>query len=340
MDLRSDPAQRQFRQYLRKSLRAHDRPELAAEVVDIGLPAAAGGLELGEGGLAIAFEELGAALLPNTLLGTLVTAECALAADDAALHRAPLSGIRDGRVTVALPDLDGTGYPVGDTAWIEPDAEPTHVLAGVGEAAGQPALALVPAARAGLHTPRSQEPPPHFDTAPRRVLVDRSAVTGSDVLIEPERAAQVWPPVLCRARLRQAAYLTGLASAAWELTAQHVRTRRQFGSALAENQAVAFPMAELAARSQACQLAVHHAAWAHDTGRGATDLTSEALCLAAELALDTTRLGMHLHGALGLLLASPVQRCYRRAAVEAGRLGHIRELWRRLGHRRLAGLWR
>jgi alkylation response protein AidB-like acyl-CoA dehydrogenase len=60
--------------------------------------------------------------------------------------------------------------------------------------------------------------------------------------------------------------------------------------------------------------------------------------VAAELALDTTRLGMHLHGALGLLLSSPIQRSYRRAAVEAARLGRVTTLWRELGARRLAGL--
>lgn len=329
MDLQTDPAQQQFRHYLRKAFRAHEHPDLVATgVLDINLPIDAGGLELGEASLVIAFEELGAAQLPNTLLGTLLAADCALWTGRPASHRALLAAIRRGELTVAVPDLED-GYPTGAMAWVEPGAGPSHLLLGLDGAGGPAALVLVPAGPAALR--RS----PH---AQHRARVDRSAVTEPVPLVPPERTGDVWPAALRRARLRQAAYLGGVARAAWELTADHVRSRRQFGSALSANQAVAFPMAALAARAQVCGLAVHHAAWAHDTGRDADDVTTGALCLAAELALDTTRLGMHLHGARGLLLASPIQRCYCRAAVEAVRLGQPRTLWRQLGARRLAGL--
>lgn len=322
MDLRSDAAQRRLGVHLRTVVRAADQPDLAAAgVVDLNLPIDAGGMELGEGSLVIAFEELGAALRPGTLLGSLAAAECALASDDPARSHPLVEAIRHGRTTVELPalepadDVDACPPAAGSGGRGSADADlddaPTHRLVGVRAADGPPGIALAA-------------------TDPG----DPSTV----LLVRPERARDVWLPALWRARVRQAAYLTGLAGAAWELTADHVRTRRQFGAPLVANQAVAFPLAELAARAHACRLAVRHAAWAHDTGRDATDLTAEALCVAAELALDTTRLGMHLHGAHGLLLSSPVQRCYRRAAVEAGRLGHVATLWRSLGSRRLAGL--
>jgi len=330
MDVSEDTAQRPFRQYLAKAVQADGQPDLAAiGVVGLNLPLAAGGLELGEGSLAIAFEELGAALVSSHLLGTLLAADCIVRAGPRSPRFPALAAIREGRLTVAALG------PV--------DAAPpaTHVLL---HRTQTRQLALVPATLVGDDVTSSPTDGGNSTSSPAT----------DELLVPPDGLQPVWEWALRRARLHQAAYLTGLAAGAWERTAEYVRTRRQFGSPLVDNQAVAFPMAALAARLEATRLAVQHAAWTEDTGAddastgtedasadeaslGQTGLATQALCLAAELALDTTRLGMHLHGARGLLRSSPIQRYYRRAMVEAVRLGRTASLWRELGARRLAG---
>jgi hypothetical protein len=145
-------------------------------------------------------------------------------------------------------------------------------------------------------------------------------------IIENERAA---------ARVRQAAFLTGLAERAVADTREHVMRRRQFGRALLDVQSVAQRLARSAAQSRAAELLVHYAAWRCDTRRGAEPAAAQALAAAAELALSTTRLSIQLHGARGMVADGAPAAAYRIALAEAARLGTASQLWREAGRRTL-----
>ncbi len=142
--------------------------------------------------------------------------------------------------------------------------------------------------------------------------------------------------VRARARARRAGYLVGLAAGGHDRTVQHVRGRRQFDRPLGDNQSVAFGLAELAVRVEATRRMVRHAGWLDDAGRPALLAATEAAAAAAELALDTTRAGVHLHGAFGTTDAASIAGYYRHAAVEALRDGGPTRLWREAGRLRLA----
>ena len=142
--------------------------------------------------------------------------------------------------------------------------------------------------------------------------------------------------VRARARARRAGYLVGLAAGGHDRTVQHVRGRRQFDRPLGDNQSVAFGLAELAVRVEATRRMVRHAGWLDDAGRPALLAATEAAAAAAELALDTTRAGVHLHGAFGTTDAASIAGYYRHAAVEALRDGGPARLWREAGRLRLA----
>jgi alkylation response protein AidB-like acyl-CoA dehydrogenase len=209
----------------------------------------------------------------------------------------------------------------------------THLLA-VADRTGAPWLALLPADRPGWTVAAGGDPAGDGSA----VTVEDVELAAADLVVAPEKAAGVWAFATSRARLHQAAYLVGLARGAWAQTATHLRRRRQFDTALVDLPVLAQPMAALATRLEAARLQVAEAAWADDAGAD-TDrdlLSGQALALAAELALAVTRQGLHLHGARGLLLDAPIQGYYRRAAVEAARLGSLRALWQELGARRLA----
>jgi alkylation response protein AidB-like acyl-CoA dehydrogenase len=150
-------------------------------------------------------------------------------------------------------------------------------------------------------------------------------VTLHDVTAERVPSAGHGP--LAAARIRQAAYLTGLAAAALDSGARYTAQRRQFGRALLDMDVVGTAMAAAHAHVQAARLSVRRAALLADTGAPDVTAATRSLALAAETALQVTRQVLHHHGAHGMTLAAPIQWYYRHAAVEAHRHGPIDQLW-------------
>ncbi|GGN18022.1 hypothetical protein FHR83_004146 [Actinoplanes campanulatus] len=100
----------------------------------------------------------------------------------------------------------------------------------------------------------------------------------------------------------------GALAGALALTAEHVRTRRQFGRPLATFQAVAQQIADVYIASHTLHLATLAASWRLGTGRDADDdLHVAAQWLTAE-APPAARTCHHLHGGLGLAIDYPLHR--------------------------------
>ncbi|WP_062434084.1 acyl-CoA dehydrogenase family protein [Herbidospora daliensis] len=114
------------------------------------------------------------------------------------------------------------------------------------------------------------------------------------------------------ARVRQAAYLVGLAQAALDHAVDYATTRRQFGRAIGANQALSFRLAEMSMRVDAARLLVH------DPGTPAH--AAATLGEVADLARTVTTATMQIHGAAGMRSDDDAQLYYRRAAAESVRL--------------------
>jgi alkylation response protein AidB-like acyl-CoA dehydrogenase len=117
-----------------------------------------------------------------------------------------------------------------------------------------------------------------------------------------------------------AAYVAGAAARLVEDTAEHARTRRQFGRAIGEFQAVAHPLADshiaLAAAGTLARAAAFH--FDRSAGGGAED-DPEARAHAAAARISACRAGVEaahtchqLFGALGITLEGPVFHVSRR----------------------------
>ncbi|MFI9387342.1 acyl-CoA dehydrogenase family protein [Kutzneria sp. NPDC052558] len=118
------------------------------------------------------------------------------------------------------------------------------------------------------------------------------------------------------ARIRRAAWLTGLAAGCLAHTVRRAQTRQQFGRTLIENQDVAFRLARLKIWHDAVAALVGDLAGRFDDGDVDAVLAAGALAEAQALALAATREGMQLHGAYGMTAQSPVARYYL-AAVQS-----------------------
>jgi alkylation response protein AidB-like acyl-CoA dehydrogenase len=229
----------------------------------------------------------------------------------------PLSGAEPVRLTAAG---DGWTLRAGGLVAVLPQEAEWLLLAADGRAF------MVPAGRQGW----SSRP---LETAIPRGL---AALTFAGLRLEAADELDVRPAdLVARGRLRQAAFLLGLAAAAHEAATGHAHRRRQFGQRLVEFQAIGMRLAALAGRLEALRLLVHRAAWLADTGAPLARAAAECLAMAAELALDAARDGIQVHGAIGTTLDSPAQACYRVAVVEAARWGRPAALWREAGRARL-----
>jgi acyl-CoA dehydrogenase len=105
----------------------------------------------------------------------------------------------------------------------------------------------------------------------------------------------------------------GMAARALGCAVEHVTRRRQFGVALAEQQIVRAYLAEMATELDAARLLVARAAHARDTGAGARVSTEAAMAklYATEAAQGIIDKAVQLHGGLGVVEGTEVERLYR-----------------------------
>src|SRR3954462_6925464 len=117
-------------------------------------------------------------------------------------------------------------------------------------------------------------------------------------------------------RLNIAACSIGGAQFCLDRTVEYMRERKQFGTRLADFQALAFRVADYATELQAARLMVHHAASAV-TNRtpGATRLAAQAKRFATDVGFDAVNGCLQLHGGYGYLRDHPIERVLRDVRV-------------------------
>jgi alkylation response protein AidB-like acyl-CoA dehydrogenase len=323
---------------------AADRAWLALREVDapaFEAPVGVGGYDLGlTSGVTVAVE-LGRQALPDVYSAVAATMDALDATgSETELARELCAGRHP--VRLAGADCAGTGRPArlsgrpGEDGWVL-DGRVT------GDADAGSCAWLAPfEASDGIRLALLDPGPGPARPAPGRPGFTELAVSGLelDAARVPGRLGSGWPlsdpdGVLARLRIRQAAYLLGLASRASDLGVRHASRRRQFGQPLLDFQAVAFPLARSAVALRAVWLTVHRAAWLADAGQPARQAAAEALALAAETAMTTARRAMQACGARGMTLENPVHACYLLARREGTRLGSPDDLWREAGARRI-----
>ncbi len=97
-------------------------------------------------------------------------------------------------------------------------------------------------------------------------------------------------PLLNRSRVALASLAVGVARAAFEYATAYAKERRAFGSAIAQKQAVAFMLAEMAVEIDAARLLTWEAAWKIDAGQdvptGVLSAATREACIAKNYAAN------------------------------------------------------
>jgi hypothetical protein len=117
-------------------------------------------------------------------------------------------------------------------------------------------------------------------------------------------------------RLNIASCSLGGAQFCLDRTIAYMKERRQFGTRIADFQALAFRVADYATELEAARLLVRRAASAIDRGEpGVTRLAAQAKRLATDTAFEIVNGCLQLHGGYGYLRDHPIERVLRDVRV-------------------------
>ncbi len=116
-------------------------------------------------------------------------------------------------------------------------------------------------------------------------------------------------------RIGIGAQATGMARAAFEAARDYARERVTFGKPIAEHQAVAFRLADMATRIETARQMTLHAASLREAGVPCLKEASMAKLYASEMAERVCSDAIQIHGGYGYLEDFPVERIYRDVRV-------------------------
>jgi len=121
--------------------------------------------------------------------------------------------------------------------------------------------------------------------------------------------------ILDRGRISIGALALGLARGALEDARAYAKERQAFGQPIAQFQAIAFMLADMATEVSASRLLVHRAAALADAGLPFSREASMAKLFASETAMRATTKAVQIHGGYGYTSDFPVERALRDAKL-------------------------
>jgi len=116
-------------------------------------------------------------------------------------------------------------------------------------------------------------------------------------------------------RINIAARGVGVADAALQASLAYAQQRHTMGKPIAEHQAIAAKLADMACRVESARLLTHRAAGAFDRGERCDMEAGMAKLVSSEAALENATEAMRIHGAYGYSTEDHIERYYRDAPL-------------------------
>ena len=121
--------------------------------------------------------------------------------------------------------------------------------------------------------------------------------------------------VLDGGRISIAALSLGIAKGAYEASLKYAKERIQFGKPIAEHQAIAFKLADMATTIDAAELLTYQTVSKKIKGENVTLEGSMAKYYSSEIAVKIANDAVQIHGGYGFTKDFPVERFYRDAKL-------------------------
>lgn len=121
--------------------------------------------------------------------------------------------------------------------------------------------------------------------------------------------------ILDGGRISIGALALGIAKGAFEASLKYAQEREQFGKKIAEFQAIAFKLADMATEIEASELLLHKAASEYNQGKRITKIGAMAKMYASEVGVKVATEAIQIHGGYGYTKDFPVEKYYRDAKL-------------------------
>lgn len=117
--------------------------------------------------------------------------------------------------------------------------------------------------------------------------------------------------VLEKGRITIAAVCVGTAQYVLDLSIAHSKQRIQFGKPISANQAIQWMLADMAISIYAGRQMVYHTAWSRDQKQRVTQQAAMCKVFCTEMVNRAADSAMQIHGGMGYMKESPIERVYR-----------------------------
>jgi alkylation response protein AidB-like acyl-CoA dehydrogenase len=151
---------------------------------------------------------------------------------------------------------------------------------------------------------------------------DTTSIMYSDVVVPKENRIgedgfgfKFAMKTLSGGRIGIAAQALGIAQGAYELAVAYAKQREAFGKPIANHQAIAFKLADMATDIEAARLMVYRAAWMKDQHMNYDQAAAMAKLYASEVAMKHTVEAVQIHGGYGFVKEYHVERLMRDAKI-------------------------
>jgi alkylation response protein AidB-like acyl-CoA dehydrogenase len=289
-----------------------------------------GGLGLSLVEMAIAFEEMGRALVPGAFLSTVALAGSLIERACSAEYRtARLQAICDGqsKATVALLEksanwnidsvkLSATpveaGFKLNGTKLFVSDASVADFIITAAGAETGLVLAFVNREAPGV----TIKPMPGVDATRLLYAVeyDEVPVNSQDVVSDNAKAREALEYALDAATLALSAEMVGGMQLLLEASVEYAKTRKQFGKPIGQFQAVQHHCANMLLMTESARSAVYYAAWLMGNDlEQARVAVSVAKTYASDSYREVGNLAIQVHGGIGFTWDESVHFYYKRA---------------------------
>jgi alkylation response protein AidB-like acyl-CoA dehydrogenase len=149
------------------------------------------------------------------------------------------------------------------------------------------------------------------------IVFDRAPVPVGDRFGEEGQGVEIaLSGFLGPSRISLATTCVGLAQRALDLALDYAQHRETFGKKIAERQAIAFRLAEMATDLEAARRLVRHAAATWEERGSAPTEAAMAKLFASEMLQRVTDGALQVHGGVGYWSSSPIERVYRDARAQ------------------------
>ena len=147
------------------------------------------------------------------------------------------------------------------------------------------------------------------------IRVNGATVARDRLLHELNRGFVVAMATLDGGRIGVAAQAVGIAQAAYDVARAYALERHQFGSRIADFQAIQFKLADMATEIEAARALTYRAAWRKQEGLSHTLEGAQAKLFASAVARRQTGEAIQILGGYGYTKEFPVERYYRDAKI-------------------------